>query len=529
MTSFVYSGHTLNLGNDGNTVFSTAPMEFRIVALEGERSFSYSIVRREPDELPEVELDGGNAIATIDGRRTEDFGADFSVDIGVVRWGDGKSTVLLAFFDPSTNLDFVVQMGGDRIDFSTNGSTQRFLDSITFAGAVTSGPFQPGRNIGFENFGNPERTEDDFVPGARSADVINTKGGDDVVEGGGGNDRINTGSGEDVLSGGAGRDRLNGGTDDDEVHYSAEEDLYETTSGVIVNLESGFARDSFGQRDALVSIEVVRGTSYADKVTGAENRDWQQYQMLGGDDRIIGSDTSFDSADYRKDVQYGGFGGINANLETGEIIDGIGDTDTVSSIERIRGTEKRDIMRGDQEGVRLDGYGGNDRLFGSMADDRIFGGEGRDRIEGRNGKDFVTGEEGNDLVIGGRWRDQVFGGDGNDTLRGGDAADRSFGEDGRDMISGGRGNDRLNGGEDADTFVFSGRMRNDTIEDFEDNIDTIRLDEDLWGGGLTVRQVIRELGEVTEDGFLLTLNEVDSILIEGVTAQKVLLNDIEIF
>ena len=53
---------------------------------------------------------------------------------------------------------------------------------------------------------------------------------------------------------------------------------------------------------------------------------------------------------------------------------------------------------------------------------------------------------------------------------------------------------RLNGGADADTFVCAGKIRIDTMEDFEDDIDTIRLDYDLWGGCLTVREVIRELG-----------------------------------
>ncbi|MEM9643050.1 MAG: calcium-binding protein [Pseudomonadota bacterium] len=528
MTSFIYSGHSLNIGEDGRTAVSTTPMEFRVVALDGERSFNYSIIRQSPDSLAEVDIDAGDVIASIDGRRLEDFGPDVEDNIGVVRWGNGKSTTLLIFYDESAGIDHVIQMAGDRIDFSTLSSLQNFLDSIDTAGPVTSGPFQPGRNIAFDSFGSPEVTEDDDVLGSTAGETLNSGRGDDTVNGDDGNDRINTGSGEDVLIGGAGRDRLNGGSDDDEVHYSAEEEFYGTTRGVVVNLAQEFARDSFGDRDTLTNIEVVRGTSFADRIQGADNREFQQFQALGGDDTLNVSDLSFDTADYRKDVQYGGRGAIDANLETGKIVDGFGDTDTVSSIERVRGTEKGDTMLAGAEGVRFDGYGGNDKLFGSMANDRIYGGTGNDRIEGRDGADVVSGESGNDLVIGGRGRDQVLGGDGNDTLRGGDAADRVLGGDGRDVISGGRGDDRLNGGADEDTFVFSGKVRNDRIEDFEDNVDTIRLDEDLWGGGLSVRKAIKSLGEVTDDGYLLTFNSVDSLLIEDVTARKILFNDIEL-
>ncbi|MEM8658852.1 MAG: hypothetical protein AAGF22_12230, partial [Pseudomonadota bacterium] len=53
-----------------------------------------------------------------------------------------------------------------------------------------------------------------------------------------------------------------------------------------------------------------------------------------------------------------------------------------------------------------------------------------------------------------------------------------------------RGLMRLNAVADADTFVFACKIRNDTIGD---DIDTIRLDEGLWGGGLPVREVIRNL------------------------------------
>ena len=52
------------------------------------------------------------------------------------------------------------------------------------------------------------------------------------------------------------------------------------------------------------------------------------------------------------------------------------------------------------------------------------------------------------------------------------------------------GNDTLVGGAGLDTFVFGDAYATDVISGFEDDIDTIRLDDNLWGGGKTVANVL---------------------------------------
>jgi Ca2+-binding RTX toxin-like protein len=100
---------------------------------------------------------------------------------------------------------------------------------------------------------------------------------------------------------------------------------------------------------------------------------------------------------------------------------------------------------------------GADTLSGGAGNDRMFGGGGRDALEGGGGADAL------------------FGGLQSDQLRGGDGADRLFGQDGADVLDGGFGVDRLTGGAEVDTFVFGRRSGADTITDFANDVDRIRL------------------------------------------------------
>lgn len=76
---------------------------------------------------------------------------------------------------------------------------------------------------------------------------------------------------------------------------------------------------------------------------------------------------------------------------------------------------------------------------------------------GGNGDDTVTGAGGND---------QLFGNNGRDLLRG-------FGGD--DLLDGGRGDDQLEGGPGNDTFVIRQPSGTDTILDFGNGDDLIRI------------------------------------------------------
>lgn len=173
--------------------------------------------------------------------------------------------------------------------------------------------------------------------------------------------------------------------------------------------------------------------------------------------------------------------------------------------------------------------GGNDELWGGFGADTLVGGFGDDLLDGGLGRDTavytgtadivvdlrlttaqatgqgndrltgienVTSGEGNDILTGnaegnllqgGIGRDKLFGFAGNDTL---------LGDAGRDLLRGGAGDDVLRGGAGADIFVFVAHGGADTVQDFLDDVDILRLDQGLWGGGLTADEVVARFATV---------------------------------
>ncbi|MBC6476661.1 MAG: S8 family serine peptidase [Hormoscilla sp. GM7CHS1pb] len=129
---------------------------------------------------------------------------------------------------------------------------------------------------------------------------------------------------------------------------------------------------------------------------------------------------------------------------------------------------QNDHLRGTADGEYLDGLAGNDKIEAFKGDDTLVGGPGSDRLHGGHGNDSLVGGEGNDRLIGGI-------SDGKDTLIGGNGNDRLNGGDGNDTLDGGKGNDDLRGGKGADTFILRPGDGKDTIRDFENGIDSIRI------------------------------------------------------
>jgi len=179
---------------------------------------------------------------------------------------------------------------------------------------------------------------------------------------------------------------------------------------------------------------------------------------------------------------------------------------------------------------------GNDNITGNDAGNLIDGGGGIDLIKGKGGVDAIYGGGGDDILNGNAKGDKIYGGAGNDILRGGNGKDKIFGGDGDDTLMGGIGRDRLTGGQGNDTFVFKAGWAVDLITDFEDNIDTLSLDSALWGGGLTIAQVIAAYGTSNvannaNAGFHVELDfgTGDVLKIHGITDVNALLDDITIF
>ncbi|WP_299567063.1 hypothetical protein [uncultured Sulfitobacter sp.] len=310
-----------------------------------------------------------------------------------------------------------------------------------------------------------------------------------------------------------GNDTINGATGSgDTVVYNAEVTIgqlnYETgqiergTQGVVVNLATGVATDSFGDRDTLINIDQVHGTIFNDNITGsAEDND---FWALTGADTIDGG-AGEDFMHYGEDLLVdGGEMGIEADLATGVIIDSFGDRDTVRNIEGVFGTERADVMRGNAGENWLVGEEGNDTLSGAGGDDILLGGDGNDVLNGQSGDDEIWGGTGNDTIDGGTGQDvaryleatgavtanlatgvvrdgygstdtlrnvedlhasansdnivgstgdnRLFGYGGNDTINGSGGDDVILGGEGRDSLVGGAGDDEIWGEAGADTI-----------------------------------------------------------------------------
>ena len=93
------------------------------------------------------------------------------------------------------------------------------------------------------------------------------------------------------------------------------------------------------------------------------------------------------------------------------------------------------------------------------------------------------------------------------------------------FYSGDGGNDSLVGGGGADVFIYATSTGVDTISGWEDNIDTLSLDDALWGTGKTIQQVLDSFAHVSGSNTVLTFAAV-SITLLGVTNVNSLADDI---
>ena len=102
-----------------------------------------------------------------------------------------------------------------------------------------------------------------------------------------------------------------------------------------------------------------------------------------------------------------------------------------------------------------------------------------------------------------------------------------LGVEGADRLTGDVGDDVLTGGLGVDTFVYaSGR---DTVTDFEDDRDTISLDDALWGGRQLTPVEVLTFASVVRGGIVLDFGSGDQLVIAGFTKIDALLNDLDIF
>jgi Ca2+-binding RTX toxin-like protein len=339
-------------------------------------------------------------------------------------------------------------------------------------------------------------------------------------------------------------------------------------AGITVNLATGAVIDSFGNKEAISGVEIVVGTSFADRITGSNDIDYlaggdgndtlfggaghDELYGASGDDSLSGGTGSdflvggrgndilsggvgFDTADYSDEAGEG----VSVDLLAGFAIDNYGDTDKLSSIERVRATDFADKLTGSDGANLLEGRGGDDMLASGAGSDTIWAGSGDDTLDGGTGADMLTGGAG---------RDQIDGGTGTDTLdysldggehgvsvdmqagmakdtwgdvdafrnvenvNGTDFADWIAGNTRANVIDGRGGDDKLAGGGGKDTFVFGAGHGHDRITDF-------KLDDklDLRGLGVTSLEQALKMAVADNGGLRFVTGEDSSILLVNVT------------
>lgn len=307
---------------------------------------------------------------------------------------------------------------------------------------------------------------DDQLIGTPRADVLVGLRGDDQIIGRAGNDRICGGRGFDGI------------------------DFFQAGGRVVVNLTLGKARTPRG-RDSVSSIELVRGSLFADVIIGNAKRNY--LDGSGKDDRLRGK-AGNDSL-FGEDTVYGDLPAIGNDIMYG----GDGDDSLTGDYNEEDGGD--DLMHGGP---------GNDRLVGDVTagfggDDRLFGDDGNDELDGvGGGSDQLSGDDGDDLLMGARTTESFDGGAGTDEasfafvggtvaadlesgtaivvtpngqrsaqlveiewLEGGSSDDTLAGDEGANVLKGGDGNDQLSGRAGDDSLF--GEAGNDDLDGGSDD------------------------------------------------------------
>jgi hypothetical protein len=194
-----------------------------------------------------------------------------------------------------------------------------------------------------------------------------------------------------------------------------------------------------------------------------------------GNDQVDGAGGDNDLVRYDR----GGVGAItvlysgNTATVTGTW-DGFAFTDSLTSIEQIRGSAFDDDMTGDTGDEVFDGRSGNDDLDGGAGNDFLRGNDGNDTLTGGVGEDQMQGDTGADTFV-------FNPGDSTGTSVGGDRIlDFNFGEGDRIDISGYASS--IQSTTDFVQFSYDG-INNNTIIEVTTGEQILVLGQDITGLG----------------------------------------------
>lgn len=407
--------------------------------------------------------------------------------------GAGDDTVIIS---GSARTAIAGGSGNDTIAIS--GAGDRMIDLA--ASRIT---LPNGRNITVTEFENAR--------GASGNDLLRGNVAANALFGDDGNDTLEGGSGADTLGGGDGIDFASYGN---------------ATAGVRVSLAAPDVNTGIAVGDRFSGIEGLLGTNHADiligdaianTILGAIGND--TLQGLSGNDRLVGGDGNdllrggagndalqggngndrFEGGDGIDTAVFSGAAAIRVNLSVATAqVTGQG-SDLLIGMENVSSGSGNDTLFGNAGANNLSGGFGNDLLIGGAGNDTLNGGAGADTMSGgagndvywvgnagdmvteaaRGGTDQINANIGIDLDRAGNIYANVenvaLQGTGNINSFGSAADNMLVGNGGTNLLSGRLGNDVLTGGAGGDTFLFRKTFNQDTVTDFQDNVDTIRL------------------------------------------------------
>ena len=232
------------------------------------------------------------------------------------------------------------------------------------------------------------------LKGTDEADDLSGSHNDDVIDGMAGDDTIRGGDGNDEIMGGDGNDEISGGTITENTLKADPDDATQTLATAV----KGCARGANATGDD--GDDTIRGGAGDDKLYGGSGDD--KIYGEGGDDIICGNDGNDKPLD----------GGDGDDVITGgpgddDIVGGDGD-DLVDYSSAERGITV-DLSKADN--MIRDGLFGRDTISGI------------ERIKGSSHDDKFTGDDGDNTFMPGAGEDTLDGGGGSDTLDYSDATD----------------------------------------------------------------------------------------------------------
>lgn len=409
--------------------------------------------------------------------------------------------------------------------------TDRSLTSFQIYGssAADNLSFNDNSNARIRFYGSDGSVTDvssDQVRGGGKADSLYGYGGNDVLNGGAGDDRLQGDQGADLLIGELGADDFYVDVGDTAQGGAGNDDFIISSATGPTTIDGGDGVD-------LITGNVGNFNISTTTITNVERLEIQNGVSL-------------------TTTQLGQFGLITSYGNSGQVRLTAGGTATVNTGSNldsmiIYGSSTADTITFDNTDlakVRFYGDGGSffdisaDNITGGGRADSLYGYGGNDVLLGLAGNDIIDGGAGNDIVDGGIGTDRLLGGAGTadqvryltaaagvtvslaktglqqtggagidrlesfESLSGSNFNDNLIGNSGSNQLAGFGGSDLLTAGAGADFFYFGVNYGSDTITDFTNGSDRLRIQ----GFGASYDTAAEVIAAATQVGANVVIN-----------------------